>query len=153
MNYKKIILPLIAVLVVLTITSCEDLLRSLFGVSIEERIVAFEKTLNTPDRTDILDHIHPDMKNRDQLKDPKVIDDSPLSYNNADFSFGEPLVSDANVATCSFRHANATGTIELTMALDGLSYKILKLKLTLDDAPPDVPPFELKRLLATTAGG
>ena len=153
MNCKKIILPLVTAALVLTFTSCEELLRTLFGVSIEDRIVAFEKTLNTSDRTDFLDHIHPDMKNRDQLKDLQVIDDSPLGYSNADFSFGEPVISDTNVATCSFESANGTGTIEFTMALDGYDWKILKLYLTLPNAPPDENFFELKRLLAATAGG
>lgn len=148
MNCKKIILPLVAAALVLTFTSCEELLRSLFGVSIEERIVAFEKTLNTADRADILDHIHPDMKNRDQLKDPEVIDKSPLGSSNAEFDFGDPVVNDANVATCRFLNGHgATGTIEFTMALDGYDWKILKLYLTVGDNA-----FELKRLLAATGG-
>lgn len=152
MSCKKIILPLVAIALVFTVTSCEDLLRSLFGISIEDQINAFEATLNTADRTGILDHIHPDMKNRDQLNDPLVIDESPLGYANHDFEFGEPVVSDVNVATCSYLDGNgATGTIEFTMALDGYDWKILKLYLTLDNAPVGEEVFELKLLWAEAA--
>jgi hypothetical protein len=147
MNSKKIFFVVAAALLTFTLTSCEDLLSSLFGVSIEDRIIAFENTLNTAERTDILDHIHPDMKNRDQLNDETVIDVSPLGYANHDFDIGAPVVNDANVATCSYTDGNDTvGTIVFAMDSDGYDYKILKLTLTLDANPDD--PFELKRLLA-----
>jgi hypothetical protein len=142
MKCKKIILLAVATILAFTITSCAALLSSLFGVSIEDQIVAFEDTLNTPDRTDILDHIHPEMLNRDQLNDPAVIDVSPLGYANQPFTFGTPNVGDNDVAVCSYLDGNgATGTIEFAMALDGYDYKILKLTLTVN---ADV--FELKRL-------
>ncbi len=146
MKYKKIIFVAVAALLVFSVTSCEELLSSLFGVSIEERITGFEATLNTADRTDILNHFHPLMENRNQLNDPAVIDDSPLRYANHDFSFGTPDIDDSNIATCSFLNGQgATGTIVFTMDLDGYDYKILKLTLTLDAGGE---PFELMRLLA-----
>lgn len=149
MKFKKIIFAAVAALFAFTVTSCDELLSSLFGVSIEERITAFETTLNTPDRPNILDHIHPDMQNRNQLNDKTAIDVSPLGYANHDFEIGAPVVDDANVATCSYVDGNgATGTIVFTMALDGYDYKILNLTLTLDNAGPDDEPFELRRLLA-----
>ena len=148
MKYKNIILAAVAALTVLAVTSCDELLSSLFGVSIEERITAFEATLNTTERTDILDHIHPDMKNRKQLNDPDIILGSSLDYFNHVFEIGVPSVDDADVATCSYLDGNgATGTIEFAMALDGYDYKILRLTLTLDNVDPEDAFLEFKRLL------
>lgn len=146
LNIKATILFVSVALLVFAVTSCEELLG---GVSIEERISAFEATLNTADRADILDHIHPDMKNRDQLNDETIIDVSPLGYANHDFDFGAPVVSDDDVASCSYTDGNdVAGQIVFVMALDGYDYKILQLTLTLDNAGPDDEPFELKRLLS-----
>ena len=148
MKYRKIFLVAVSVCIALAVTSCDQLMSSLFGTNIEARILAFEKTLNTEDRSDILDHIHPDMKNRNQLKDPTVIDVSYLSYSNHPFTIGAPDV-DGNIAVCSYLDGNgATGTIEFTMALDGYDYKILKLKLTLENY---TDPLEFKRLLEKAA--
>jgi hypothetical protein len=143
MKYARMILIVLPFFAVLALTSCEELLSSLFGTSIEDRIIAFEKTLNTAERTDILDHIHPDMKNRDQLKKPEVIEGSPIDYANHDFEFGSPSVDD-KIATCSYLDGNgATGEIVFVMALDGYDYKILELKITVLDTT-----IEFKRLLS-----
>ncbi len=133
MKHRKILLVLLAAGVVLLLGSCDQLMSSLFGVSIEARIDAFEDTLNTEDRADILDHLHVDMRNRQQLADPTVIDASPLGYANEPFVIGAPEVDDNDVAVCSFQHINASGTIEFTMKREGLDYKILRLKLSLND--------------------
>ena len=42
MKYKKLILFACTALLVLMLTSCEEMLAGLFGVSIEDRIIAFE---------------------------------------------------------------------------------------------------------------
>jgi len=152
MKCKKIFSLAAAALVAFTLTSCEALLSSLFGVSIEDRINRFEATLNTPDRTDILDHIHPDMKNRNQLNDPEVLSGSPLDYFNHDFEIGEPEIDADDVATCSFLNGSgATGVIEFAMALDGYDYKILRLTLTLDNVAPEDAFLEFKQLLEKAA--
>lgn len=149
MKIKTIFLCVSAVILVFAVSSCDDLLSSLFGVSIEERIAAFETTLNTAERTDILDHIHPDMKNRKQLNEPLVIDDSPIAYANHDFEIGAPTIDDQNVATCSYLDGNgAEGEIVFEMALDGYDYKIKRLTLTLDNVPPENAFLEFKRLFS-----
>ena len=154
MKLKIIIPAIVTAFLIFSMASCDQFLNSLLGVSIEDRIAEFQETLNTEARDNILDHIHPEMKNRNQLKDEKVIDESPLAYANQPFKFGAPVVSDDDVATCSFSNGNdAEGTIEFAMSLDGYDYKILKLKLTLDNAPPGDEVFELKRFLERKAAG
>ena len=134
MNHRKILLAAIAVCTVFAITSCDQLLSSLFGTTIEAQIAAFEETLNKEDREGILDHIHPDMKNRNQLKDPTVIDVSYIGYANHPFKFSNPEVDENDVAVYDYLDGNgATGTVEFAMALDGYDYKILRLKVTLDN--------------------
>ena len=54
MKYTKLFLIVAVAIFALTISSCEELLSSLFGVSIEDRISAFQDTLNTADQQDIL---------------------------------------------------------------------------------------------------
>ncbi len=132
MKYRKITLAVVTVALIFGLTSCQQLLVSLFGTTIEEQISAFQATLNTDDRSDILDHIHPDMANYQQLADPQTFIDSPLYYGYQPFTFGPPTVDKNNVAVCSFLNDVATGTITFTMALDGYDYKILKLNITLD---------------------
>jgi len=144
MKNKNILLALLAVCIALAVTSCDQLFSSLFGTSIEARIDAFEQTLNMEDRSDMLNHFHPEMNNYNQLKDLDIFEDSYLAYANQPFTISSPEVDENDVAVCSFQHTDATGTIEFTMALDDYDYKILKLKLTLDDVPE---PLELKRLL------
>ena len=140
MKYGKIALLITAALFTLTLTSCQMLMDLLFGdtvtVTIAERIAAFEESLNVQDQPNILDHIHPDMRNSDQLKDPLVIGVSPLDYSNHDFIIGEPDINqETNVATCTFENGNgATGVIEFAMKLDDTEYKILRFTLTITGA-------------------
>lgn len=144
MKHRKILLVLLAAAVVLLLGSCDQLMSSLFGVTIEGRIESFRAALNEENRDDMQEHFHPDMTNYQQLADPKVFDGGPLAYANSTFVFGVPDVED-DVAVCSYLDGNgATGTIEFTMKRDGLNYKIFKLKLTLDSSSTV---YELKRVL------
>ena len=140
----------IVVALVGSLTSCQELMDLILGkegVTITERVDQFVVTLNDDNRTlaDFKSHLSPTMLNYDQI-DWDTIEAGPLSTSNADFIIGTPSVAD-NVATCTFENVNgATGTIVLTMALDGSDHKIKKITLTLASAPDD--PYELKKLSA-----
>lgn len=137
----KLLIIGISAALVLTLTSCQELLDLIMGggVTVEERVNQFELMLNNANRTvdDFKSHLHPtEMQNYAQI-DEDTIETGPLRTANADFIIGEPnFVGD--IATCTFENVNgATGTLELQMAEDGSDYKIKKITLTLDSAPND----------------
>ena len=153
---KRIIRILIGSAVLLiafgALSSC-DLLMSLLlgeeepGLTLQERIDAFELDLNSAGRSELATtHFHPDMQNYDQLAATITLSTSPLSFDNEPFTFGTPtinMVAGLEVATCTYTNFVGTlGTIAFTMELYGDDYRIRKLLITLDTDPDN--PYELK---------
>lgn len=141
---RLIRLFVLAVLTVALLASCEQLLNMLLsssGVTIAERIQQFEADLNAADRSNIQKNFHPSMANYYQLSDPAVLEDGPLSSVNKTFNIGTPDI-DGTYVTATFSHKYASGTIDLTMALDGDDYKIKRLDVTISQTT-----YTLKRLL------
>ena len=82
-----IFMLLVSAAVFLGITGCDGLSGLLGGgMSISDRIDAFEEDLNKEDRSDIYTHFHENTANREQIADATVLNDGPLGYANEPFT-------------------------------------------------------------------
>lgn len=129
---KRFVFYFISIVAMTAVFASCSLLEMFLGTSVEDQINDFEDTLNSTGRSGIRDHFHSDMEDYNAIADNTIFSTGPLSYDNANFTIGEPTIS-GDVATCSFKNGfDATGTITFTMRKDGLDNKILKLTLEID---------------------
>lgn len=86
---------LVSAVVFFGLTGCDGLSGLLGGgMSISERISAFENDLNQEDRSGIYTNFHENTANREQIADEAVLNDGPLGYANQPFALSLSSVDD-----------------------------------------------------------
>ncbi len=124
----------VLVLIAFGMLSCE-LFEPEIGVEMKERVEKFEDALNKENRDDIYKQFHPDVEDRDKIKDDEVFDTGPLTYDYEPFEFKDIEVDEEKEEVTSEMHNDNgnVGTATFKMELDEeYDYYILEFKLETD---------------------